>query len=162
MKIRRVAVCALVLACGARSSGEAQGLGFAIAGPAGVVGTYGSAGLAGHGAAGGELLVKNRLGVGGEYGIFAGEGGGFTIASVNGVVHFAPAQRTRGTRPFVSAGYTRLSNGEGAFDAFNVGGGVDIWARERVGVRVEIRDHIRPDDRGDFHYWAIRAGVVFR
>ena len=161
MKLRFVAACMVVLACGAGRA-EAQGLGYAIVGPSGVMGTSGSAGLAGHGAAGGELLIRNRIGAGGEYGIFAGEGGGLTIASLNGVVHFAPAERERGTRPFVSGGYTRLSNGEGTFNAYNIGGGVDIWARERVGVRVEIRDHIRPDDRGDIHYWAIRAGIVFR
>ena len=161
MKVGFVAACVFVLGCGVGRA-EAQGLGYAIVGPSGVMGTSGSAGLAGHAAAGGELLIKNRVGVGGEYGIFAGEGGGLHIASANAVLHFAPAERQRGTRPFVSGGYTRLSNGEGDFNAFNVGGGVDIWARERVGVRVEIRDHIRPDDRGNIHYWAIRAGVVFR
>ncbi len=111
---------------------------------------------------GGNLLIRNRVGIGGEYGIFGGEGGGLTIASLNGVVHFAPAERQRGARPFVSGGYTRLSNGEGTFNAWNAGAGVDIWARERVGVRVELRDHIRPDNRGNVHYWSIRAGVAIR
>src|SRR5688500_1136081 len=161
MNVRWFMACLFVLGCGAAPA-EAQGLGYAIVGPAGVMGTSGSAGLAGHGAGGAELLVRNRVGAGGEFGVFAGEGGGLYIASVNGVLHFAPVRRERGTRPFVSGGYTRLSNGEGTFNGYNIGGGVDIWARERAGVRVEIRDHIRPDDRGTIHYWAIRAGVVFR
>lgn len=155
------AVFVMALAGGVQTAG-AQALGYAIAGPAGQYGFFGTSGLAGHGAAGGEVLIQNRVGLGGEYGIFAGEGGGMYVGSLNGVVHFAPAERQRGTRPFLTGGYTRLSSGDGDFNAWNVGAGVDIWARERVGVRVELRDHIRPDDRGDIHYWAIRAGVVIR
>ncbi len=162
MNMRMVAVTLVLVLGGAVTSAEAQGLGYAILGPAGQQGFFGTSGLAGHAAAGGELLIRNRVGIGGEYGIFGGEGGGLTIASLNGVVHFAPAERQRGARPFVSGGYTRLSNGEGTFNAWNAGAGVDIWARERVGVRVELRDHIRPDDRGNVHYWSIRAGVAIR
>lgn len=163
MKSRVVlaAVFALALAGGARTA-EAQGLGYAIAGPAGHFGFFGTSAMAGHAAGGAELLLRNRVGIGGEYGIFGGEGGALTVASLSGVVHFAPADRQRGSRPFITGGYTRLSSGDGTFDAWNAGVGVDTWVRERAGVRVELRDHIRPDDRGNVHYWSIRAGVVVR
>ncbi len=141
---------------------QAQALGYAIVGPAGVVGPFGGSGLAGHVAAGGELLIGNRVGAGAEHGLIAGVDGGQWATSANLVVHFAPPERSRGTRPFLTGGYTRLSSGDGTFNAWNIGGGVDIWARERVGVRVELRDHIRPDDGGAFHHWGLRAGIVVR
>ena len=30
------------------------------------------------------------------------------------------------------------------------------------GLRVEFRDHVRPDSRGTVHYWSLRAGIAFR
>lgn len=85
-----LAVFVLALAGGARTA-EAQALGYAIAGPAGHFGFFGTSAMAGHAAGGAELLLRNR-----------------------------------------------------------------------VGVRVELRDHIRLDDRGNVHYWSIRAGVIVR
>ena len=65
---------------------------------------------------------------------------------------------------FVTGGYSRLGigDGEGAFSAFNFGGGVQVWRGDHAGLRVEFRDHLRHDDRGNTHYWSIRAGVAFR
>ena len=66
--------------------------------------------------------------------------------------------------PFVTAGYSRLGigDGEGAFSAFNAGAGFHYWATDHIGVRAEIRDHVRPDDRGTTQYWSLRAGIAFR
>ena len=50
----------------------------------------------------------------------------------------------------------------GSFDAWDIGGGIDYWTKDRLGVRVEFRDHVRSDRRGDVHYWALRAGIAFR
>ena len=36
------------------------------------------------------------------------------------------------------------------------------WIGDRAGVRFELRDHVRPDDRGLTHYWAARLGIVFK
>jgi hypothetical protein len=87
------------------------------------------------------------------------------VTSANGIFHFAPtvatAVRSR-VSPFVTGGYTRMASGEGAFNAWNVGAGADVWLKPRAGLRLEFRDHLRPDRRGDVQYWAFRAGVVFR
>jgi hypothetical protein len=143
----------------------AQALGYGIAGPAGYSGFFGSSSLAVHAAGGGEVLAGGRVGAGGEFGLLAGTGGGLFVTSANGVFHFVPGDRTSArTRvsPFVTAGYTRISSGEGAFDGWNAGAGADVWLKPRVGMRVEFRDHVRPDSRGTVHDWAVRAGIVFR
>ena len=115
--------------------------------------------------AAGRFLAGGRVGGGGEFGLLASSGGALWVTSANGVFHFVPSVRTpiqNRTSPFVSGGYTRMSSGEGAFDAWNIGAGADVWLKPRVGLRLEFRDHIRPDSRGAVHYWAFRAGVVFR
>ena len=45
---------------------------------------------------------------------------------------------------------------------FNAAGGADGWIGDRAGIRFEVRDHLRPDDRGTTHYWTFRIGAVFR
>jgi hypothetical protein len=65
--------------------------------------------------------------------------------------------------PFVTAGYSRFSSGDGSFNAFNFGVGADFWRSENGAVRVEFRDHVRRRTFGDaVHYFSIRAGVAFR
>jgi hypothetical protein len=70
--------------------------------------------------------------------------------SVNGVVHVVPSSPEHRVSPFVTGGWTRTSSGEGSFNAWN------------LGVRVEFRDHVRPDSRGTVQYWTVRAGVTVR
>jgi len=142
---------------------DAQGLGYGIAGPAGVSGFFRSSLSAVHVAGGGEALVDGRSGVGGECGVLAGSGSALLAVSVNGVHHVVRA-RTRGLSPFITGGYTFMGAGygEGSFSAWNLGAGVDVWAKDRVGVRIDFRDHVRPDSRGTVQYWTVRAGVVFR
>jgi len=115
-----------------------------------------------HAAGGGEALVNGRAGVGGEFGVFANSSSALLVFSVNGVLHVSPSTASRGLSPFVTGGYTHMGSGEGSFGAWNVGGGIDLWTKDRVGLRVEFRDHVRPDFRGAVQYWTIRAGVVFR
>jgi hypothetical protein len=141
---------------------DAQVLGYAIAGPAGVHGFFGSRADAGQAAGGAELLLGGRAGIGGEFGIIASRGGGLLVYSVNGVLHILSSRARRGASPFVTGGYTRIWNGDGAFDAWNAGAGVDAWFGNRAGARVEFRDQVRPDSRGTVHYWTIRAGIVIR
>lgn len=141
---------------------EAQGLAYGIAGPAGVSGFFGSMASAAHAAGGGEVLVGGRAGVGGELGVFANSGSVLLVFSANGVLHFSPVTAERRLSPFVTGGYTHFGSGEGDFNAWNVGAGADVMATDRVGIRVEFRDHVRPDVRGAVQYWSIRAGVVFR
>lgn len=147
----------------ARADGPVTGLGYGIGGLAGYTGFFGSNREAlGHVAGGGEVLAGGMVGGGGEFGVMGGAGGLFFVTSANGVLHLVPSRPGRATSPFVTGGYTRLSSGEGSFNAWNIGAGADIWAREGVGVRIEFRDHVRPGSRGAVHYWSVRAGVAVR
>ena len=133
------------------SNAGAQVLGFAIAGPAGTSGFI-NTNTTFHAAGGVEIVAADRVGVGGEFGFF----NRLIVGSANGVLRFGNV--------FLSGGYSRMGigDGEGAFSAFNVGGGVHAWMGDHAGLRVEFRDHVRTDDRGNTHYWSIRAGVAFR
>lgn len=157
-----VLLLVLVIAVAGVRTLEAQALGYGIAGPAGFSGFFGSDASAVHAAGGGEALIDGRAGIGGEFGVLANSGGGLLVFSVNGVLHFSPNSAKRRLVPFVTGGYTNMMSGEGSFGAWNVGAGADLWAKDRVGVRVEFRDHVRPDVRGAVQYWTFRAGLVFR
>lgn len=143
----------------------AQVIGYGIAGPAGYTGFFGGAFESVHAAGGGEVLAGGRVGGAGEFGILANPSGGFFVTSANAVFHFAPSVSTpirRRISPYVSGGYTRLHSGEGGHNGWNAGIGADVWLKPRVGLRVDFRDHVRPDSRGGVHYWSFRAGVAFR
>jgi hypothetical protein len=137
-----------------------QGRGYAVAGLAGVSGFFGSLGLVDV-AGGGEVLVGGHAGAGGEFGVMA-NGSVLTLFSVNGVFHFSDARARGRLSPFVTSGYTKMSDFDESFDGWNVGGGVDVWGKKGVGFRFDVRDHVRPDPRGTVQYWMVRAGVVFR
>ena len=153
-------ILAIVLA-GIRIT-EAQGLGYGIAGPSGFSGFFGSSASSVHVAGGGEALVDERAGIGGEFGVLANSSSALLVLSANGVLHFSTKAAKRRLSPFVTGGYTHMGSGEGAFGAWNVGVGMDLWTKDRAGVRMEFRDHVRPDSRGAVQYWTIRAGIVFR
>ena len=153
----RMALLAVVIVLGSVRGADAQALGYGVGGLAGVSGFFASA-AAGHAAGGGEALFRGRAGIGGEVGLI----NNLVLGSVNGVVHLVPSGAGHRLSPFVTSGWTRMSSGEGSFDAWNAGGGVDVWTRDRVGFRMEFRDHVRPDTRGTVHYWAIRGGIAFR
>jgi hypothetical protein len=148
----------LVVISSAATRLEAQALGYAMAGPAGISGFFSSSGSSVHAVGGAEALAGGLVGVAGEVGVFANASSALLTASANGVVHLATATFS----PFVTGGYTRMGSGEGGFNAWNLGVGADYWARTRVGLRVDFRDHVRPDSRGTVHYWTVRGGVVFR
>lgn len=157
----RVPFLVVTFALAAARSADAQALGYGIAGPAGFSGFFGSSSSGVHAAAGGEVLAGGFIGGGAEIGLLGNSGSVLAVFSANGVVHVV-SSRAKRPSPFVTGGYTRMSSGEGSFKAWNVGVGVDLWPKDHVGVRVEFRDHVRPDSRGAVQYWTIRAGVVFR
>ena len=141
------------------TSASAQGLGYAEGGFAGFSGFFGRASNSFHIGGGGELVVADRVGIGGEFGFFDR----LIVGSANATVHLGGLRDVR-VSPFVTGGYSRLGigDGEGAFSAFNIGAGLHYWAADRIGFRVEFRDHFRPDDRGTTQYWSLRAGIAFR
>lgn len=140
---------------------QAQVFGYGIGGPAAVSGFFGS--LTGfHVAGGGELLLARRAGGNAELGMLGNVSSVLQVVSVNGVVHLLSVPTSGGVSPFITGGYSRLSSGEGAFEAWNVGAGVDIWEKNHVGFRLDVRDHVRPDSRGTVQYLAFRVGVVVK
>jgi hypothetical protein len=149
-----------LLTAGARTA-DAQVLGYGVAGLGGVQGFYGSL-ATGHLAGGGELLAKGRGGVTGEIGLLGTGSGALHTLSFGGVWRVVPVSTARRFAPYVTSGVGILGDGDVIFAAWTVGGGVDVWARERVGVRLDLRDRIRTDSRGTVHYWTASAGVVFR
>jgi hypothetical protein len=135
----------------------AQVHGYAIAGPAGALGFVNTGRTTFHAAGGGEFFLGKYVSVDGEGGFFDR----LITASVNGALHVADGTSMS---PFLTAGYTRMGihDGEGGFNAWNVGAGADAWIGRHAGIRFELRDHLRPDHRGTTNYWSFRAGVVFR
>ena len=151
----------VVIGCGLTAAPAAAQAGvYAVAGPAGISGFYRTSAANGHLAGGVEGFAGGRVGGQGEFGAIGGAGGLLFVTSGNGIVRFGSS----GDRvtPFVTGGYTRMFSGEGGFNAFNVGAGADVWLKPRVGLRLEFRDHVRPDSRGTVHYWTVRAGVSVR
>jgi hypothetical protein len=111
---------------------------------------------------GGELLLRGRAGVGAELGVFGTSSSLLYLISPGVVYHFVPSRAGNRASPFVTGGRGMFGGSDIIFGTWNVGAGVDIWPRDRVGLRLEVRDHIRPDSRGTVHYWTIRGGVAFR
>lgn len=88
--------------------------------------------------------------------------------AAHGVVHLVPSRRSTRVSPFLTAGVAMLTDDDSVFAGPSFGGGVDLWAAERVGFRFEARDIVRTDFRGltglerTAHYWTVRGGIVFR
>ena len=151
--------CLLLVSTSAAA--DAQVLVYGVAGVSGVSGFFRSS-TGFDAAGGGEALIKGMGGIGAEAGALGNVSSVLGRVSVDGVVHVIPSRPEHRVSPFVTSGWTHMSSGEGSFNAWNVGVGADVWAQPRVGVRVEFRDHVRPDTRGTVHYWTIRGGVAFR
>jgi hypothetical protein len=145
----------------AQSADERRGQGYVFVAPGAASGGGTTASL--HFGVGGEGLVYKGLGAGGEIGYFAparGLGEGFGIFSANGSYHFRDSTSSRKLIPFVTGGYSLLFH-SGTAHAFNVGGGVNYWFRDRLGLRLEFRDHVLTNG-GTVHYYGFRIGLAFR
>lgn len=157
-------MCFLVLISGsvmAQAAKEHHGQGYGFIAP-GVVKDEGSAATL-HFGVGGEGLVYKGLGVGGEIGYLHPARGfreGFGIASANGSYHFREASASGKLVPFVTGGYSLFFR-SGTANAVNFGGGINYWANEHLGVRLEVRDHVVTAD-GTAHYVGFRIGFAFR
>jgi hypothetical protein len=154
-------VFAGLLTAGARHAEAQQLLGYGVAGFGGVHGFYGSL-ATGQVAGGAELLAKGRGGVTGEIGLLGNGSGALHTLSFGGVWRVVPLSAQRRYTPYLTSGFGMLGDGGEIAGAWTVGGGLDVWARERVGIRLDVRDRIRTDSRGSVHFWTVGAGVVFR
>ena len=141
------------------ATASAQGLGYAVAGPATTMGFVSHSRITFNAAGGGEAVFGDVVGIGGEADFF----NRLIVASGSATVHLAGVSTAKFS-PFITAGYSRLGigDGEGAFSALNLGAGFHYWGTDHVGFRAEIRDHLRPDDRGATQYWSARVGIAFR
>jgi hypothetical protein len=112
-------------------------------------------------AAGGELVLAQTVGIGGEIGALLRHSS-FGFTSVDGSVHLLRNAAKGRVDPFVTGGYTR------AFDIFsgangaNFGVGFNYWLTHRFGVRAEFRDLVFSSGLPTVNYWAIRGGIAFR
>ena len=137
---------------------EHKGQGYGFVAP--LVSNYGDTGL--QAGFGGEGMVYKGLGVGGEisYLNLGGYTYGLGAVSPNASYHFRGLTKDGKVVPFVTGGYS-LYFRNGVAHGLNFGGGVNYWFKERVGLRVEVRDQVLPFD-GTLHYVGFRAGISFR
>jgi len=116
-----------------------------------------------HAGGGGEARIADTFGVSADVGYlgpFEYFSEGFGMLSVNGSFYLQTSGGDHRVRPFATTGYT-MAFRDGHAHMWNVGGGVDYWTSERVGVRFEVRDHIWVND-GTAHFWGPRIGIVVR
>ena len=109
---------------------------------------------------GGEFVSRSGLGAGGEVGYWAPWrrfDGGIGIANANGFYHFRPRGRVV---PFVTGGYSLFFR-SGTANGFNIGGGVNWWFSDGLGLKAEFRDNVG-NGNFDVQYWAFRVGLNFR
>ncbi len=154
----------LVPACayaGLPADGEEHvGQGYVFFAPGAVVQGGYSTGTA-HFGGGGEGLIYRGLGIGAELGYLTpwrDFSSGIGIFSVNGSYHF---NRTEKLSPFITGGYS-LAFRNGHINLANFGGGVNYWFREKMGLRLEFRDHIHTGSFPTAHYLSARIGLSFR
>lgn len=109
-------------------------------------------------------MARNGLGASVEGGYLGPLPRGFEhgvgVISANAVFHAGRPRRHRVT-PFVTGGYT-LWFRQGSASGVNVGGGVNYWLRDGLGLRAELRDHIPLGDyRSRPHVWGARVGFTW-
>jgi hypothetical protein len=151
-------VVLLPLAAAAQSK-DHHGQGYFFVAP--TTTTAGGFGL--HIGGGGEGLVYKGLGVGGEIGYIGAArelNRGIGVLSPNVSYNFTNASRSGKFAPFVTGGYTLLV-GSDALHAVNVGGGVNWWFKDHLGLRLEFRDHVATQF-GSTHIFGFRIGLAFR
>ncbi len=135
--------------------------GYIYIAPGGVSGAGGS-GMTLHLGGGGEFLLAKRVGVGVELGALGPRRSYVDsvvgVGSVNGSYHFKTSSEK--IDPFVTAGYS-LGFRTGTINFFNFGGGINYWFLSRLGLKLEIRDHVASPNGGAVHFWGVRFGLAF-
>jgi hypothetical protein len=138
-----------------QSRGERRGWGYGFAG----IGGTGSELFATAGV-GGERLLYRGLGVGGEIGYLSTTdsiGNGLGLGSVNLAYHFNHSGKVA---PFVTGGASAAFRSGVSAGGGNIGGGIQYWPKDHLGLRFEVRDHVFSSDSP--HIFVFRVGVTFR
>jgi hypothetical protein len=144
----------------AQVSQDYRGQGYVFAGPS--YGSYFSSALINAGG-GGEGFVHKGMSVGAEIGGFVHTGNtdtNFGVFSPNVSYHFKGASGSGRLVPFITGGFSLFFKLR-ADPGNNVGGGVNYWFKDHLGLRLEVRDHI--PWRSDIdHIVGVRVGLSFR
>ena len=164
MKIQPLIVLLLLAMPGlaAAQTSTSAGHGYVFFAPGGATGrgfTTSTLNLGG----GGEAFVAENFAVGSEIGALwptENFGAALGLFSVNGAYHFGRSAEGRKAVPFVTGGYSLLFREETS-NLYNLGAGVDYWFREKLGLRLEFRDHIW-NPGTTVHLWQVRIGMTFR
>ncbi len=161
---RHMLICvALLLISIAAVAQDSRGQGYLFVAPGATVFGSGGAnttGVFGFGG-GGEGFLAKGLAAGGEIGYVApykAFGDGIGLLSANGSYHFKGSDRK--VVPFLTGGYS-LAFRDGSVNGANFGGGATWWAKDRLGLRLEFRDHYFPNN-GDMNVLSFRIGLTFR
>jgi hypothetical protein len=115
-----------------------------------------------HAGGGGEALIARGFGIGAELGYFArarDAGHGYGLGSLNLSYHFGGRDPEQKTVPFITAGGSAVFHGGRTQGGANIGGGIQYWMRERLGLRFEYRSHIFSSDSS--HAYEFRFGLAF-
>jgi hypothetical protein len=114
---------------------------------------------------GGELLLAKGVGAGVEaQGVLPSRRVGsesFGIFSLNAYYHPLLERRPGKLDPFVTTGYSLAFRTDTA-NLWNVGGGMNYWFHDKMGLLVEFRDHPWKTGSVTTHYWGFRFGISFR
>lgn len=164
MRNRTLAILAImmILTIGVRAQTgtDSRGYGYVFGAPGVATSSDNSATL--HVGVGGEGFVYKRLGVGGEIGLLGPTGNvgdGFGVLSANGSWHFRTASDK--VVPFVTGGWSLAFNTDGHSNGGNFGGGINYWFKDRIGLRLEVRDHVF-NNFSSTHFVGFRIGLTFR
>ncbi len=148
----------LVVSCSIASAQRSHG--YLFIAPGGASGG-GATVMTLHLGAGGDFILGKGIGIGGEIGALGPRhdyaDSLFGLASVNGSYHFPASDKID---PFVTAGYS-LGFRSGTENFFNFGGGLNFWFIPRLGLRLEIRDHVAREFGQSLHFWGVRFGLAF-
>ena len=130
---------------------------YAFGGGGATISTFRDASSLFHIGGGGEFVAANRLGAGAELGYlgpWSNGSNGIGVLSVNGLYRFPGTS----SQFFVTGGYS-LGFRSRAASFGNVGVGINIWSSSNLGLRLELRDHIRD---GSTQWLIARVGIAFR
>jgi hypothetical protein len=155
-----VLLFSLTALCSAESPEGRRRQGYLFTGP----GAFLSEGAATFQFGGGvEWFVYEGLAFGGEASLLTYaecfQCGGYVLGSINASYYLLKSSPSK-LKPFVTAGYGGAGSTEGGgIGLVNFGGGVNYWFKDRVALRIEVRDHVDTDF--DVHQVSLRVGITF-
>ncbi len=156
----------LPLLAAAQDSEYSKGHGYLYFAP-GFAAAKGETGMGvAHMGGGGEGFLTRNLGLGADVGYlapFEAFSDGIGTFSPNFVARFRAKSDENKVEPFVTGGYTLFFR-QGTANGANFGGGANWWFKERVGLRIELRDNVMipGGDVSAPHFVGFRIGLTFR